>query len=123
MTSYTVHTRHDRPPVLLAEGWSWGAALLGPLWFLVHRAWISAVLFIALIVVVRLVMPRGVGDVIGLGLIVAAGLMGRDVLRWSLEQRGYALEHVLVARDHEGALGRLLHAREDLRHAYHEQIA
>ena len=118
MRSYTAHVRDGAAPELVAEGWSWGAALLGPFWFLLQRAWVPAGVFAGAMALVSVFAPPGVDDAIGLGFIVAAGLMGRDALRWSLERRGYAMEHVLVARDHEGALARLLHARPDLGGAY-----
>ncbi|MBC7800358.1 MAG: DUF2628 domain-containing protein [Gemmatimonadaceae bacterium] len=122
MKNYTAHLMPDRAPVLLQEGWSWGAALFGPLWFLAFRAWVPAALFAGAIAVVQLLVPPGAGFAIGLGFVVLAGLMGRDVLRWSLEQRGYVLEHVLAARDEEGALARLLHARTDLHETFLEPV-
>ena len=114
MKSYTAHLKPDCPPVVLLEGWSWGAAVFGPLWLLAHRAWIPAVLFAAAALLVVVLAPPGLGGLIGLGFGVLAGLLGRDAVRWSLERRGYLLSHVLAARDADGALARLLHARTDL---------
>ena len=114
MKSYTAHLKPHCPPVMLLEGWSWGAALFGPLWLLAHRAWVPAVLFGAAALLVMALLPPGLGGVIGLGFGVLAGLLGRDAVRWSLERRGYLLTHVLAARDEESALARLLHARADL---------
>ena len=43
----------DRPlrpgaaPVLVREGFAWGALLFGPLWLAAHRAWIPAALALA----------------------------------------------------------------------------
>lgn len=113
MKSYTAHVKPDCPPVLLLEGWSWGAAIFGPFWLLAHRAWLPALLFAALALVIQLLTP-GLSAVIALGLGVLSGLLGRDAVRWSLERRGYMLAHVVAARDHESALARLLHARTDL---------
>lgn len=114
MKSYTAHTKPDCPPVLLLEGWSWGAAIFGPLWLLAYRAWIPAVLFGAAVVLVMALARPELGGLIGLGLGVLAGLLGRDAVRWSLERRGYLLSHVLAARDEESALARLLQVRTDL---------
>ncbi len=114
MKSYTAHTKPDHPPVLLLEGWSWGAAIFGPFWLLAHRAWIPAVGFGAAALLVMVVAPPGLGGLIGLGFSVLAGLLGRDAVRWSLERRGYLLSHVLAARDEDSALTRLLHVRADL---------
>ena len=49
-----------------------------------------------------------------MALSVLAGVMGRDLVRWSLERRGYAMVHVLAARDEDGALARLLTYRPDI---------
>ena len=115
MKSYTAHTKPDRPPVVLLEGWSWGAAVFGPFWLLLHRAWVPAVLFGAAALLVMVLVPPGLAGLIGLGFGVLAGLLGRDAVRWSLERHGYLLTHVMAARDADGALARLLHARADLR--------
>ena len=63
MKYWTVHLQpENRPvaPVLVREGFSWGAFLLGPLWLLAHRAWIPAVLVIAAIVITAALAPDGV---------------------------------------------------------------
>jgi len=112
--SYTAHVKPDCAPVLLLEGWSWGAAVFGPFWLLAHRAWIPALLFAASALLVALLASPGLNLVIALGLGVLSGLLGWDAVRWSLERRGYVLAHVVAARDHESALARLLHARTDL---------
>lgn len=114
MKSYTAHLKPDCPPVLLLEGWSWGAAAFGPFWLLWHHAWVPAVLFGAAVMLVLVLLPPGLGAVFGLAFGVLAGLLGRDAVRWSLERRGYLLTHVLAARDVDSALARLLHARADL---------
>ena len=114
MKSYTAHTKPDCPPVVLLEGWSWGAAVFGPFWLLLHRAWIPAVPFGAAALLAMVLAPLGLAGLIGLGFGVLAGLLGRDAVRWSLERRGYLLTHVMAARDADGALARLLHARADL---------
>ncbi len=118
MKSFTAHIKPDRPPVLLPDGWSWGAAIFGPLWLLIHRAWIPALLFAAVIVLVQVFASPELALVLGLGFGVLSGLLGQDAVRWSLERRDYLLAHVLVARDEEGALARLLQARTDLNAAF-----
>ena len=122
MKSYTAHIKPDRPPVLLPDCWSWGAAIFGPLWLLIHRAWIPALLFLAIVVLVQVLAPPELASLIGLGLGVLSGLLGRDAVRWSLERRDYLLAHVLVARDEEGALARLLQARTDLNAGFIGQL-
>ncbi len=123
MKTYTAHLKAGRPPILVRESWSWGAALFGPLWLLAHRAWIAALLQAAILVAVLALTPRSLHGALLLGLAVLAGLLGRDVVRWSLARRGYVLAHVLAARDEDGALGRLLTARTDIAERYAEHLA
>jgi hypothetical protein len=114
MRTYTAHIKPDGPAVLLLEGWSWGAALFGPLWLLAHRAWVPAVLHLAASVVLLVVVPSGLVWLVVTVIALLTGLLGRDLVRWSLARRGFALVHVLAARDEDAALGRLLAARTDL---------
>ena len=44
MRFWTAHVRQGTAPVLVREGFSWGALLFGPIWLAAHRAWIPAVL-------------------------------------------------------------------------------
>ena len=123
MRTYTVHLKPAREPVLVREGWSWWAFLLGPFWLLAQRAWIPGVVSLALSISLAALAPAPAQPVLALGLGVLTGLLGRDLVRWSLERRGYLLAHVLAARDEEGALGRLLAARPDLAERFLERPA
>ena len=114
MRTYTAHVKSGRQTVLLREGWSWGAALFGGVWLLFQRAWIPAVLQVALIAIAMRLTPPHLHAPIVLAIVVITGMLGRDMVRWSLERRGYALAHVVAARDGAGAVGRLLTARPDL---------
>jgi hypothetical protein len=120
--TFTAHLKPGRPPVLVRESWSWGAFLFGPLWLLAHRAWIPAVMDVAATIVLLAALPDSVQGPALFGLAVILGLLGRDMVRWSLGRRGYILAHVLAARDEDGALGRLLMARTDLAQSYAEQL-
>ena len=113
MRSYTAHLKPGKQPVLLREGWSWGAFLFGPLWLLAHRAWLPA-LALAVLLGLTPLLRGNPAPVIAITLLVLAGLFGRDLLRWSLARRGYVMQHVLAARDEDAALGRLLTFRPDL---------
>ena len=122
MRTYTAHLKPGRAPVLVRESWSWGAFLFGPLWLLAQRAWIAAIIDAALLVLCAALLPdRAQGPAV-LALALLLGLLGRDLVRWSLARRGYTLEHVLAARDEEAALGRLLTARADLVQSYAERL-
>ena len=114
MKFWTAHLRDDQEPVLLREGFSWGALLFGPLWFAAHRAWIPAALLTAAHIGAQLFAPEPIDLVLTVGLAVLAGLSGHDLRRWTLEQRGYLLTNVLAARSEAEAMGRLLTGRPDL---------
>ena len=115
MRIYTVHlSLWGRPPVLLREGFSWGALIFGPLWLAAHRAWIPAALALCLYVLIAALPLPGIQWILALALAWALGLWGHDLARWSLARRGYSLAHVVAARDADAAFVRLLDRRPDL---------
>jgi len=118
MRVWTAHLRPGRPPLLVREGFSFGAFLFGPLWLALHRAWIPAVLaLVATVLIVKLTLPPA-SMVLLLGEMVLLGLSGRDLQRWSLTRRGYPLAHAVVARNADAALVRLLDYRAELAGRY-----
>ncbi len=118
MTFWTAHIRSGAAPVLVREGFSWGALCLGPIWLALHRAWIAAVLTLAATILVIVLASGGATAALLTALIVLLGLSGNDLRRWSLDRRGFLLAQVVVARDELEALGRLLDRRPDLRGAF-----
>ncbi len=118
MKIYGAHLKADAEPVLVREGFSWGALLFGPIWLALHRAWIAAAISLAATVLIVTLAPAPLAGVLGLALAVLLGLLGHDLVCWSLEQRGYLLVHVLAARGAEDALHRLLINRPDLASRY-----
>ncbi len=114
MTFWTAHLSRDREPILLRDGFSWGALLFGPFWLLLHRAWIPATLSFVTFFVVAFRLPPTVTSVVIPALMLLHGLSGNDMLAWALERRGYLLAHVLAARTEADALARLLNNRPDL---------
>jgi len=112
---WTAHIRAGAAPVLVREGFSWGALLFGPLWLAVHRAWIAAVLALAASVLILVLAKADIAAALLTTLMVLLGLSGHDLRRWSLDYRGYLLAQVVVARDELDALGRLLDRRPDLK--------
>jgi hypothetical protein len=104
---YTAHFRPDRPPVLVKEAFALGAFLFGPVWLLAHRAWMPA---IASIMVFALcwAVPMPLRGAVLLGAMVLHGVFGRDLVRWALGWRGYALAHVVAGRNADDAYLRLL---------------
>ena len=114
MRFWTAHIRAGAAPVLVREGFSWGALLFGPLWLAVHRAWIAAVLALAASVLIVVLAKADVAAALLATLMVLLGLSGHDLRRWSLDYRGFLLAQVVVARDEVDALARLLDRRPDL---------
>jgi Protein of unknown function (DUF2628) len=111
---WTAHTKPEAEPILLREGFSWGALIFGPFWLAAQRAWVPAVLALAAEVLAAVLLREPFSLVVGCGLALFLGLTGRDLCRWSVEHRGYTLTQVLAARDEAEALGRLLVRRPDL---------
>lgn len=118
MRIWTAHLRPRTAPVLVAEGFSWGALLFGGVWLLVHRAWIAGVLALAAGVLIGTLTRGPTRGLLEFALAVLLGLTGRDLLRWSLARRGYVLSQVVAAGDEDAALARFLTARPDLASAF-----
>jgi hypothetical protein len=114
MNLFTSHTRPngpaDEPPVLVREGFSWGACIFGALWLVAWRAWLPALLTFAVAVLVG-ALGRAVESAAPLlGLALLQGLLCPDLLRWSLARRGYVAGPVVAGPGREAALLRLLDA-------------
>ena len=118
MKFWTAHIRSGTAPVLVREGFSWGALIFGPLWLAAHRAWIAAVLTVAASVLILALTPDGTTVVLLAALILLLGLSGHDLHRWSLERRGYLLTQIVAAHDESEALARLLTRRPDLKGSF-----
>jgi hypothetical protein len=115
---WTAHVRQSATPVLVREGFSWGALFFGPVWLAFHRAWIAAVLSLVVTVLIVVLPTDGVSAVLLVGLMLLLGLSGHDLRRWSLDHRGYLLAQVITARDELEALERLLTRRPDLKGSF-----
>jgi Protein of unknown function (DUF2628) len=111
---WTAHVRQRAAPVLVREGFSWGALFFGPLWLAAHRAWIPAVLTVVATVLILFLATEGISAVLMAGLVLLLGLSGQDLRRWSLDHRGYLLAQVIAAPNELAALERLLTRRPDL---------
>ena len=118
MRFWTAHIRFGTAPVLVRDGFSWGALLLGPLWLAVHRAWIAAVLALAASVLIVVLAKDEIAAALLATLMLLLGLSGHDLRRWSLDYRGFLLAQVVVARDELDALARLLDRRPDLKGSF-----
>jgi hypothetical protein len=111
---WTAHVRQGTAPVLVREGFSWGALFFGPLWLAAHRVWIAAVLTVVATVLIVFLAPEGIAALLITGLVVLLGLSGQDLRRWSLDHRGFLLAQVIASHNELGALERLLTRRPDL---------
>jgi Protein of unknown function (DUF2628) len=118
VTFWTAHLRQGTAPVLVREGFSWGALLFGPLWLAAHRAWIPAVLAAVATVLILCLSKDGLMMASLTALILLLGLSGQDLRRWSLDHRGYLITQVVAARNELDALERLLERRPDLRGSF-----
>ena len=114
MNAYAAHLKPHRPPLLVRDGWGWGAFVFGPLWLVAMRAWIPALLEIAALALVFTLSPAWCWRPALLGLALINGLLGRDMVGWALGRQGYAVGHVVLAPDRDAALLRLFTARPDL---------
>jgi Protein of unknown function (DUF2628) len=111
---YTAYLRAGAAPVLVREGFAWGALFLGPFWLFAHRAWIAGILALAALIVVA-GLPAGPGQAaLAVLLMLAFGLFGNDLRRFGLSRRGFSLAHVVAAGNRDAAFARLLEARADL---------
>jgi hypothetical protein len=111
---YTALLKADAEPVLVKEGFSWGALIFGPLWLAAHRAWIAAAISLAACVLITVLVPEPAGAILLVAVALILGLTGNDLRRWALENRGYLLVHVLAANGGDEAFTRLLSYRPDL---------
>ena len=114
MKLYTALLKAGAEPVLVPEGFSWGAMILGPFWLAAHRAWIAAALSLAAYVLIAVLAPEPAHTILAAGLALILGFTGHDLRRWALENRGYLLIHVLAAASRDDAFTRLLNLRPDL---------
>ncbi len=109
-----VFTSHRGPadlPVLVREGFSWAAFFFGFLYLAIHRAWIQSALNLAALLLV-LALCRGLHTGAPLlGLALLQGLCARDLVRWSLAQRGFVEGPVIAGMDSDQALARLIDSR------------
>jgi hypothetical protein len=120
---YTALLKNDAEPVLMREGFAWGALFFGPVWLAAHRAWIAAAITLAAYVLIAVFAPTPAAMILTAGLALILGFTGQDLRRWALEWRGYLLAHVLAARDRDDAFMRLLLLRPDLTARYRPEPA
>ncbi|MDO9710847.1 DUF2628 domain-containing protein [Paracraurococcus lichenis] len=122
MRIWTVHlprgagdaARSRHAPVLVPEGFAWGAFLLALPWLLWHRLWLEAVAYIGIVLLLAALVPEEAAFPIALALQFLLGAHARDLRRAALARQGRPAAHVLAAPDEDLALARLLDARPEL---------
>ena len=125
MRIWTVHlprgsatpARATRAPVLVREGFAWGAFLFALPWLLLHRMWIEAVAYLGLVLLLAAFVPEAAALPVALALQFLVGALAQDLRRAALARRGRPAAHVVAAADQDAALARLLDARPDLARA------
>lgn len=114
MRFWTGHLRPGTAPVLVREGFAWGALLFGPLWLAAYRAWIPAALSLATGILIVALTAGALTSALMLALAIWLGVSGYDLRRWSMRQRGFTLFQVIAAHDETDAFAKLLERRPDL---------
>lgn len=127
MKLYTVHAAPPPPPgpegwpepktrgpVLVPEGFSLAATILGPFWFAWNRLWWEAVGLLVLVVAAAFLLPEPMLSAATVALHLLAGFEARDRLRARLARLGLAEQGVVVADSLDTAWFRLGQQRPDL---------
>ena len=103
MTVFTVHRGPRGAIRLVADGFSWRGLLFGPLFLAATGAWLGALLYALLAIVV----VRAGAPVLLLGLDLAVGLFGPDWRRLELRLEGWSPDGIVVGTGRDHALLRL----------------
>ena len=122
MRVWTVQVRppaEGKPPrvALLRDGFAWFALLAPPLWFLAHRLFALAGLYVAALLVLGVVLPPAAAGPLALGLQLFIGFEARTLQSWWLNLRGWRTEAVVMGRDADAAFLQLAAWRPDLARA------
>lgn len=105
MQSYTVYEPPNPPAdrlkraerlVFVYEGFSWMAALFGPLWMLVHRMWLALILYIIVATGIEFALVSADASaqwitVATIALHLVVGFEAGTLRRWALERRGWRM--------------------------------
>ncbi len=103
-----------RPAVLVKEGFSLGAFLFGPFWFLFHRLWWEAAALLVAELALAFLAPDPFGAVASLALQLLVAFEARDRLRARLARQGRPQLAVVAAPSLDFAWFRLTQQRPDL---------
>ncbi|HJZ44024.1 MAG TPA: DUF2628 domain-containing protein [Hyphomicrobiaceae bacterium] len=113
MLTFTVHEPPDAPAdridraerlVFVKDGFSWAAAVFGPLWMIFHRLWWALLGFVLITGGLQLIGKFTAADQRWLGLAtfainVLVGFEADALQRWALERRGWRMLGAVSGRN------------------------
>ena len=116
MRVYTVHLRtgagqSDADAVLVKEGFCWPAFFVGILWALWHRMWLTAILFVVVLIAIDMAtqllrLDPSTSGALSLAAALLIGCTANDLRRRSLHRRGYDLTGIVAATTEDAAVRR-----------------
>ena len=115
MRAFTLHAAPGYQPLLIPEGFSWGAFALAPFWLLRHGVWFGLLAYVLGFLAIGVLAPPGWHGLGLLALHLLAGFEGRDLLRAKLARQGRDTRAVIFGMDEDAALLRALSQDEALR--------
>lgn len=115
MRAFTLHLAPGHPPLLIREGFSWGAFVFAPFWLLRHGLWLGLLAYAAGFVAIGALLPPGWRGLLLLGLHLLAGFEARDLLRARLTRQGRGVRAVIFGMDEDTAFLRALSQDDVLR--------
>lgn len=107
MATFTVQVRPGGPPdepdlVLVKEGFSWPALILGPIWFAWMRLWRWLIAYLAVLAATSLALglvgtAEELDSIVGIAIAVLFAAQANDARRAALARRGYRFAGLAAA--------------------------
>jgi hypothetical protein len=116
MTIYAVLEHPVKPaPVAVRERFSWFAALLPPIWAIVHGLWLELIVYVALLCVLAFAGPVIGGDAVFWIYVACAvwiGFEAAGLRRGALRRRGWREHGEVIASSEDIAMLEALRGRQ-----------
>ncbi|CAN0543627.1 unnamed protein product, partial [Laminaria digitata] len=123
MQVFSIHLRPaaltpDRDAVLVKEGFCWPAFFFGPFWALWHRMWFAFAGLLSILIALGLAeaalrLDPTTYSAVMFGVATIIGFCGNDWRRNALADRGWKMEGLSAAPDHDLALRRFIDLHPD----------
>ena len=103
MKTFRIYSRPDRPrPVAVKQGFCWPAFIIGPLWFLLNRMWVTFLLVLAFVIGAHLALTRTdfAGGLLALLYVITwlvIGFIANPLLASDLVTNGYVYRTTVQA--------------------------